>query len=105
MARIRKTKRYGNSDIIMLSPQDKIDLGINIGSDLVDIEDIVIIKNHTADKTLSREDNNAFVGTTKTNSNMSEVKTSQEVSSEPETNGVQRTPHTPNNLMEENDRK
>ena len=44
MARIRTTTRWGNSDIIMLKPQDKVDLDIEIGKDEVDLEDMIIIK-------------------------------------------------------------
>jgi hypothetical protein len=44
MARIRKTKRWGNSDVIVLNSLDKLDLDIEIGEDRVDIEDMKIIK-------------------------------------------------------------
>jgi len=44
MARIRNTARWGNSDVIMLKPYDKIDLGIEVGEDEVDIDDIQILK-------------------------------------------------------------
>jgi len=42
--RIRKTKQWGNSDVIVLNSQDKVDLDIHIGVDQVDIEKIKIIK-------------------------------------------------------------
>lgn len=36
--------RWGNSDVILLKPQDKVDMNIEIGKDQVDIEDIIILK-------------------------------------------------------------
>lgn len=44
MARLRPTRRIGNSDFIKLEPTDKHDLDINIGDDEVDIDDIVVVK-------------------------------------------------------------
>lgn len=40
--RVRKFSKYGNSDVIKLRPQDKIDLGLEYEDD-VDIDDIVKI--------------------------------------------------------------
>ena len=45
MARIRNTARWGNSDVIMLKSQDKVDMDIDIGDDQVDLEDMIILKN------------------------------------------------------------
>lgn len=42
--KIRQIKQYGNTVAIKLSPSDLVDLNIKVG-DLVDIEDIVVIKN------------------------------------------------------------
>jgi len=50
MARIRTTAHWGNSDVIMLKPSDKKDLGIEIGKDEVDIEDIRILKKKKGEK-------------------------------------------------------
>jgi hypothetical protein len=43
MARYRKFKKYGNTDVIVMKPQDKIDLNLKYG-DLIDIEDAVVKK-------------------------------------------------------------
>lgn len=45
MPRIRPTRKIGSSDFIKLEPTDKKDLGIDIGIDSVDIDDLVVIKN------------------------------------------------------------
>lgn len=44
MSRIRPTRKIGSSDYIKLEPTDKRDLGIEIGTDSVNIDDIVVIK-------------------------------------------------------------
>lgn len=44
MARIRPTRKIGNSDYIKLEQIDKQDLNIEIGVDDVDLSDIIIIK-------------------------------------------------------------
>jgi hypothetical protein len=42
--RIRKTRKYGNTSVITLKPNDAEDMNIKIGKDFVDIQEIKIIK-------------------------------------------------------------
>lgn len=47
---LRETRKIGNSDFIKLEPIDKKDLDINIGTDMVDISDIVVVKQNRGKK-------------------------------------------------------
>ena len=44
MARKRSTFRWGNSSVILLKPSDLLDLDIKVGEDMVDIEEMVVLK-------------------------------------------------------------
>lgn len=44
MTRIRRTRKWGDSKVIVLAPTDDKDMNIEIGKDQVDIENIRILK-------------------------------------------------------------